>query len=185
MSATPDLTLRTPRLRLRPLRVGDAQALFEMHSDARVMRYWSSPPWTSIEPAHAMVAMDLEGMPRGEHLRLGLELLADASMVGTCSLFHIVAASRRAEIGYVLRASAWGQGYMHEALQALLAHAFTTMQLNRLEADVDPRNAASARALERLGFTKEGHLRERWIVAGEVSDTALYGLLARTWQAAQ
>ena len=42
-------------------------------------------------------------------------------------------------------------------------------------------NAASARSLERLGFRHEGHLRERWIVDGEVSDTGLYGLLAREW----
>ena len=50
-----------------------------------------------------------------------------------------------------------------------------------MEADIDPRNHASARSLERLGFTREGLLRERWIVKGEVSDTALYGLLQREW----
>jgi RimJ/RimL family protein N-acetyltransferase len=73
---------------------------------------------------------------------------------------------------------------MHEALQALLSYAFQTLDLNRLEADIDPRNHASARTLERLGFQKEGHLRERWIVDGEISDTWLYGLLRREWQAA-
>jgi len=71
---------------------------------------------------------------------------------------------------------------MHEALQALLRYAFQTLDLNRLEADIDPRNVASARTLERLGFQKEGHLRERWIVNGEISDTRLYGLLRREWQ---
>src|SRR5260221_531021 len=54
--------------------------------------------------------------------------------------------------------------------------------LNRLEADIDPRNVASARSLERFGFKKEGHLRERWIVAGEVSDTGFYGLLQSDWR---
>ena len=71
---------------------------------------------------------------------------------------------------------------MHEALQALLQHAFDRLDLNRLEADIDPRNLASARTLERLGFQKEGYLRERWIVNDEVSDTALYGLLRREWR---
>jgi len=70
---------------------------------------------------------------------------------------------------------------MHEALQALVQHAFQTLDLNRLEADIDPRNLASARTLERLGFQKEGHLRERWIVNDEISDTDLYGLLRRDW----
>ena len=72
---------------------------------------------------------------------------------------------------------------MHQALQALLQYAFETLNLNRLEADIDPRNQASARTLERLGFQKEGHLRERWIVNDEISDTDLYGLLRREWQA--
>jgi len=72
---------------------------------------------------------------------------------------------------------------MHEALQALLGFAFQILELNRLEADIDPRNLASAKTLERLGFQKEGHLRERWIVNDEVSDTDLYGLLHRDWEA--
>jgi RimJ/RimL family protein N-acetyltransferase len=74
---------------------------------------------------------------------------------------------------------------MHEALVELVRFAFTDLNLNRLEADIDPRNTASARSLERLGFTREGYLRERWIVGDEVSDTALYGLLQREWQAAR
>jgi ribosomal-protein-alanine N-acetyltransferase len=71
---------------------------------------------------------------------------------------------------------------MHEALQALLDFGFGELDLNRIEADIDPRNSASARTLERLGFTKEGYLRERWIVGEEVSDTALYGLLRREFR---
>ena len=78
---------------------------------------------------------------------------------------------------------AWGQGLMHEALTALLDHGFGTWNLNRVEADIDPRNRASARTLERLGFCREGLLRERWIVGGEVCDSALYGLLQRDWLA--
>ena len=123
-----------------------------------------------------------EGYRTGSALQLGIERRADSALVGTCSLFHFHVASRRAEIGYVLGRPYWGSGYMHEALQALLGYAFQALDLNRLEADIDPRNRASARTLERLGFQKEGHLRERWIVNGEVSDTWMYGLLRREWQ---
>lgn len=77
---------------------------------------------------------------------------------------------------------AWGKAYMDEALRALLSYGFNDLKFNRVEADIDPRNEASARSLERLGFRKEGHLRERWIVGDEVSDTALYGLLHRDCQ---
>ncbi|MDQ3667749.1 MAG: GNAT family N-acetyltransferase [Acidobacteriota bacterium] len=46
-----------------------------------------------------------------------------------------------------------------------------------MEAEVDPRNSASIRTVERLGFQREGYLRERWQVNGEVQDTIFYGLL--------
>lgn len=56
-------------------------------------------------------------------------------------------------------------------------------RLNRIEADIDPRNLGSAASLECLGFVREGHLRERWVVDGEVSDSWLHGLLRRDWKA--
>jgi RimJ/RimL family protein N-acetyltransferase len=55
-------------------------------------------------------------------------------------------------------------------------------RLRRLEADVDPRNENSMRILEKLGFQREGLLRERWNVGDEIQDTAFLGLLAREWR---
>ena len=179
------LTLDTPRLHLRPLLAADAAALYRMHADPQVMRYWSTPPWAGIEQAEAMIDTDREALPAGRHLRLALTLRGgDDVLVGTGSLFSFHEASRRAEIGYVLAREVWGRGLMHEALSALVGFAFETLNLNRLEADVDPRNAASAKSLARLGFVQEGLLRERWIVGDEVSDTALFGLLRSAWSAA-
>ena len=77
---------------------------------------------------------------------------------------------------------AWGKAFMDEALRALLNYGFTELKLNRVEADVDTRNEASKKTLERLGFSMEGYLRERWIVGDEISDSALYGLLHRDWR---
>lgn len=174
--------LRTPRLLLRPHVPGDAPALFAVFSDPRVMRYWSTPPWRDPDAARAFVERDQRQLAAGEYLRLGIVREADGSLVGSCTLFNLVAQCRRAEVGYVLARDAWGHGYMHEALTALLDHGFGEMALHRVEADVDPRNAASVRSLERLGFVKEGLLRERWIVGDEISDSALWGLLALDWQ---
>jgi ribosomal-protein-alanine N-acetyltransferase len=58
-----------------------------------------------------------------------------------------------------------------------LRHAFEELGLRRIEADTDPRNSGSCRLLERLGFVREGLLRERWLIDGELQDTAIYGLL--------
>jgi len=185
MHAFDTLTLDTPRLHMRPLRAADAEALFRMHADPQVMRYWSTPPWAGIEQAETMIETDREAMPAGRHLRLAITLRGgDDGLVGTGSLFSFHEASRRAEIGYVLAREVWGRGLMHEALTALVGFAFETLNLNRLEADVDPRNAASAKSLARLGFVQEGLLPERWIVGDEVSDTALFGLLRSEWAGA-
>lgn len=176
-----DCRLETRRLRLRPLEEGDAPALLALFSDPQVMRYWSTPPWTGIERALQTIASDRESMAAGEHLRLAITRRDDPLLIGTCTLFNLVPACRRAEIGYALAPAHQGHAYMDEALRALLRHGFTTMQLNRVEADIDPRNEASARTLERLGFRREGLLRQRWVVDGEVSDSAIYGLLHADW----
>ena len=177
------ITLRTDRLLLRPLREADAPAIFAIRSDPTIMRYTSSLPMTSQDQAEAFIARDTKDMAAGEILRLGLQRLEDDTVIGTCILFHLNAQCRRAEVGYELRHDAWGRGYMHEALVALLDFGFSELHFNRVEADIDPRNVASARSLERLGFAREGLLRQRWIVDGEVSDSALYGLLLTDWQA--
>lgn len=59
--------------------------------------------------------------------------------------------------------------------------AFAELNLNRVEADTDPRNQRTASLLDRLRFSKEGLFRERCIVDGEISDAAMYGLLRREW----
>ena len=112
----------------------------------------------------------------------GLVRREDDLVIGTCTLAHLDAANRRAELGFALGSNHWGNGYMGEALGALLAFSFDELSLHRLEADVDPRNDASIRLLEKLGFQREGHLRERWLVNGVVADTLFYGLLQREWQ---
>ena len=173
--------LHTPRLLLRPLREDDAAALFAIFSDAVAMRYWSGPPWTDAAQARQRIASDAAGHAAGEHLALGIVRREDGRLIGRCTLFDLWPSCRRAQVGYILDASAWGQGFAAEAVDALLRHGFDVLGLNRVEADIDPRNTASARLLQRLGFTREELLRERWIVDGEVSDSAIYGLLQREW----
>jgi [ribosomal protein S5]-alanine N-acetyltransferase len=172
--------IRTARLTLRPLTEADIGPLFEVHSDPRSMRYWSASIWKDDERGRAMVARDLDPAT-ADHLRLGIELSTSGKLLGTCTFFAINVQCRRAEIGYMLASHAWGHGYMQEALGAFIQHGFAELGLNRIEADTDPRNERSMRLLERLHFVHEGHFRERWIVDGEVSDAAMFGLLRRDW----
>jgi ribosomal-protein-alanine N-acetyltransferase len=177
------LNLRTERLLLRPIREADASDLFEIFANPRVSRYLSHPAWTDIGSAHELIARTTAAVDAGKYVYLGIERTSDGKLIGECSLFNLMPQCRRAEVGYTLAEGAWGKGHISEALVVLLEYGFTQLELNRVEADIDPRNVASAKTLEKLGFQKEGLLRERWIVGEEVSDSALYGLLAVEWRA--
>ena len=173
--------LTTPRLRLRWVTANDAQGLLAIFSDLEVTRYWSSGPWTGIEQARESIEQALADYANGTAARFAIELAEQPGMIGQVSLHKFVDASRRCEVGYALARPYWAQGYIGEALRAVLDYAFRELELNRVEADIDPDNVASARVLERLGFRKEGYMPERWIVHGEPADTAYYGLLRRYW----
>lgn len=177
-----DLALYTPRLLLRPLRPSDAPTVFAMFTDARFMEFVTSPPFRSIDAAHDLVSRDMTAMAAGERLRLGLERVEDGALIGDCTLFNLDKESRRAEIGYGLFGSAFGQGYMHEALISLLGYGFSVLGLNRVQAEIDPKNINSAKSLDRIGFAREGLLRGTWIFDGIVSDSAIYGLLRSDWK---
>lgn len=175
-------SLTTARLSLRAMRPGDAQAIFEMFSHPEVMRYWSSPPMQALVEAQDYITRMNAYIAERDSLNWAIARQSDDILIGMASLFNVSHQNYRAEIGYALGRPAWGQGYMHEALTSIVSYAFAQLNLIRLEADIDPRNSASQRTLERLGFVREGLLRDRWIVNGEVSDTGFYGLLKREWR---
>ena len=182
MTAQTTPRFETKRLIVRWLTAADATDLFEVYASLEAMVFWGKPPMQSMVEAEKMIQDATGEFSETSSLRLAIEHKSSGRLIGTCSLFNIRPVCRRAEIGYILSPKFWRQGLMSEALDALLVYAFETRNFNRLEADIDPRNIASAKSLERLGFQQEGLLRERWIVDGEVSDSALYGLLQREWR---
>lgn len=183
MPAFTPTVLTTERLRLRWMDARDTEANFAVFSDPEVTRYWSREPWTDIAQAAEFVAATVANYADGSGLRFGIELQATGELVGNCSLHHFLAQSRRCEIGYALASRYWNKGYAYEALSALIDYGFRELDLNRIEADVDPANMASGRVLEKLEFRKEGYMHERWIVHGQPADTVNYGLLKRYWDA--
>jgi RimJ/RimL family protein N-acetyltransferase len=173
--------LHTERLLLRETEAGDVEGVFAMESDPVAMRYWNTPPMTDIGQARKAVERAQTHFPNRVGLRWSLVRREDDVFLGHVSLFDFREQSAVAEIGYGLARAYWGQGYMNEALTAVIDYAFGPLGARRLEADTDPRNASSIKALERPGFQREGLLRERWQVGDEISDTLLLGLLTREW----
>jgi RimJ/RimL family protein N-acetyltransferase len=178
--ALPSPTLQTERLTLRPFADSDADALFALQSNAHVLRYWDSPPWTERARADRFLATCRQIAEEGSGARLVMDRASDGVFLGWLGLTRWNHDFR--SVGYCLNETAWGQGYATEAARALLRWGFDTLDLNRVQAEADTRNAASARVLEKLGFVREGTLREDCVVNGVVSDSWVYGLLRREWR---
>lgn len=171
-------TLEAGRVVLRELTALDAADIFAVFSDPAVMRYWSREPMQAGSEALGLIEQMSAGRRDGTFYQWGIELLAASRIIGTVTLFCIDLAHRRAEVGFALGRAWWGRGLAREAVLRVADHAFDSMGLERLEADADPRNAASLALLGRLGFQREGLLRQRYRVAGEVQDSVMLGLLA-------
>lgn len=169
--------LETVRLTLKPLVIDDAGSLLEIFSDSEVMRYWHTAPWETIQDSLDFINESNGSMQDQESLVLGVYLKSTGELAGKCMLFSYDKESKRAEIGFGLGRSFWGRGYIHEAGEALIQYGFNSLGLRRIEAEIDPDNQSSAKALGKLGFSREGLLRQRWEVNGIVSDSALYGRL--------
>jgi len=120
----------------------------------------------------------------GTGIRLAVDRSGDGAFIGWCSLTGWNPTFRSASLGYCFAQTAWGNGYATEAARAVLRWTYQTLDLNRVQSEVDTRNIASARVLEKLGFVREGTLRQDCIVNGDVSDTWVYGLLRSDWQSA-
>ena len=165
------------RVRLRPFRADDRDDVYALFSDPDVTRYWSFPAWTERAQADEFLRPLLSSTD-DTMLPWVVADRASDRMVGTTTIYAMHRAQRRAEIGYTLLREHWGKGLAREAVMRTLVYGFEDLQLRRFEADIDPRNAPSIALVERLGFQREGYMRERWIVAGEVCDSAMFGLLA-------
>lgn len=176
-------TIPTARLSLRWLTREDIPALATIFGDPEVCRFWSHAALPDLAAAEALHDHIMSCFAARSLFQWGIAEGETDAIIGTCTLGGISPAHRRAEVGFALARAVWGKGYIAEALPALIGFAFESLDLHRLEADVDPRNERSIRAIERVGFQREGYLRERYHVNGELQDAILYGLLRSDWAA--
>jgi RimJ/RimL family protein N-acetyltransferase len=173
--------LATPRLVIREVRYPDLDDLFEVNGDREVTRLLPYATWQSREDGEAWFKRMTALAEGGNARQLVVVRKDDDKVIGTLLLFNFAPVSARLELGYVLGRTHWGRGLMCEALRSVCAHAFGSLGIRRLEAEVNSSNVASMRLLRALGFVHEGTLRKRWIAKGEAYDTDMYGLLAEEW----
>ncbi|MFV0286268.1 MAG: GNAT family N-acetyltransferase [Demequina sp.] len=174
--------LDTERLTLRPMTLDDAEDMAERRSDTTTAQYqaWKAP--YSVERARDLITelLTRPGPTPGNWYQLAVERKRDGKVLGDVALF-LSGNGRTAEVGFTLHPWARGHHYATEATARLVDYAVFDLGVHRIEACTHPHNIASVRVLERIGFLAEGIRREAYWVEDEVSDDAIYGLLAREW----
>lgn len=172
------LPIRTNRLLLRAHEEGDARWLHAIYARADVARYLLDDPWTA-DVAHAKVT---ERIPRtdldGDSGALAVVIEHERTPIGDVALWFTNRERRIAEIGWVIDPHHGGRGFATESVSAVLDIAFDHYRLHRVAAQMDARNAASAKLARAVGMRHEAHLRQDWWSKNEWTDTAVFGMLA-------
>ncbi|GAB3239215.1 GNAT family N-acetyltransferase [Hymenobacter seoulensis] len=174
----PFRTLQTPRLTLRQLAPTDAADIAFFRSNAAMLRYIPREKDATLTGARQYLQMLANLMAENSAITWGLSLPGQTKLVGTICLWNMQPAHYRAEVGYGLHPSYWGQGLMSEALAEVLRFGFEELGLHSIEACLDPSNRPSIRLLERHGFTQEAHLQQNQYFRGQFIDTLIYSLLS-------
>lgn len=169
--------LKSARLTLRPLRDGDGDSLFDVFSDPLAMRWWSSPPHASPRETEEMLLKARAAFAAGDGVEWAIALAGDDRAVGKLGHWRWQRAHSRSEIGFILRRDLWRRGLAVEALATALDWGFRGLELHSVEAQLDADNLPSQRTLERVGFRREGQLRESYFDGRMFRDTLIYGLL--------
>lgn len=173
--------LLTDRLILRAFVPADADALFAMRTNDRVMKYLGRDKMKDIAEANAFIQKVIKDANENKTIEWAITLKTEDKFIGKLGFWRIMTQHRRAEIGYNLIPEYFGKGLMSEAVSAVLEYGFQKMNLHSVEANLDPTNQKSAQLLIRNGFVKEGLFRESYHYDGVFMDTASYGLLKVEW----
>jgi RimJ/RimL family protein N-acetyltransferase len=175
--------LRTERLILRHFTSSDLEAVYDMQSRPEVARYlyWSPRDRRGAAESLQEKVKCTRIEAEGDILNLAAERAPGGPVIGDLMLHYVSAKHRQAEIGYIFHPEAQGQGLATEAARAMVDLAFGALEAHRVFGQIDARNTASARVLERLGLRREAHLVENEWVKGEWTDEVIYAVLADEW----
>jgi len=156
----------TPRLLLRRAQPNDLDALHRVMSDPVAMRYWSTPPHTTLDETRQFLDQMIAA-PATESDEFLIEYRGE--VIGKAGCWRVP------EIGFILSSSYWGMGLAYEALSAILSRIHERFAISTITADVDPRNERCLNLLKRLGFEEIGRAERTWLVGTEWCDSVYLG----------
>ncbi|MEG3976292.1 GNAT family protein [Microcoleus sp. herbarium8] len=170
-------TIETERLLLRKITLNDASDMFEYACHSEVSEYTMWSTHTSLEDTKYFIKSLIKMYKKRELVDWGIVHKVDEKFIGTCGFVEWSMNHSRAEIGYALSGRYWGEGYMSEAVNAVIEFGFREMLLNRIMGRCEVNNIASARVMEKVGMQLEGVLRQQLFVKGRYWDLKIYSIL--------
>lgn len=159
--------IETPRLLLRRARIEDLPRIHAIMSDKRAMRYWSSLPHETEERTREWLQSMIDAPAEVSE---DYVIEHEGRAIGKAGCYRLP------EIGFILDPDYWGRGLAREAMEAVIQHLFATRPIDKLTADVDPRNLASLGLLKRLGFRETSRAKGTWTIGDEVCDSVYLAL---------
>ncbi|HQU93814.1 MAG TPA: GNAT family protein [Pyrinomonadaceae bacterium] len=170
---------------MRAWREDDVDAALEIVLENRehlqTYMQWMTPNYSIID-ARKFIAEGIKN--RLDKLNLGLAVVRDGKLIGSTGFNRFDWKARVCEIGYWIDHLHEGKGIVTKACKAMIEYAFDELEMNRVEIRCSAENTRSAAIPERLGFTKEGSLRQAEVINGRPHDFLIFGLLAedeRLW----
>ncbi|WP_028594999.1 GNAT family N-acetyltransferase [Paenibacillus assamensis] len=169
--------LHTERLHMRKMKVSDSPSLFKIWSDPDVTEFMNVSSFTEESQAKDLIKLLDELSQDNKAIRYSIIDKVSNEIIGSCGFNYLDFEHAKAEIGYDIAKTSWGRGYATEAIQSLLDYGFSTLELNRIEAKVEPENVNSAKVLRKLNFSFEGTLRQYEKINGVFNDLTMYSKL--------
>ncbi|KGR77086.1 GNAT family N-acetyltransferase [Ureibacillus sinduriensis] len=174
--------LKTERLILRKITETDASSIYTYLSDPEVMKYYGLEPFQSVQDALAEISWYESIFKEQTGIRWGISLKDSDRIIGSCGFLNTVSSHYRTDIGFEVSKEYWGQGIGSEAIMAIIHYAFEHMNIQRIQALIEPPNIASQKMVEKAGFLREGLLRKYEYACGKFDDLYMYGLLKEDYK---
>ncbi len=168
--------LRTKRLLLREIMPSDIDMVFKGLSDPAVIKHFGVS-FLTLEATQEQMDWYASMIKNDSGRCWAICSLDNQVFYGVCTLNFWKKEHRKAETGYWIFPEFWGNGYVPEAMQAVVEFGFTKMNLHRISAEAEDDNAGSISVLKKLGFVYEGTMRECEIKDGRYINLQLYALL--------
>lgn len=169
--------LKTNRLLLRAIESNDVSDFFAIRSNTQAMQYIDRPLATSENDVLSLIDVMTNAYKNNDAITWAICLKESNKLIGTIGFWRIDKENYRAEIGYILNPDFHQQGFMQEAMQPVIAFAFSSLKLHSIEANVNPNNTASKNILLKNGFEQEAYFRENHYSNGKFLDSMIFSLI--------